>query len=51
MIFVNERFGGRVDLRYSRKFGDFYQLTEGANRSGWANLQFFRVAFGATLVL
>ena len=51
MMFANERFGARVDFRYSRKFGDFYDLASGASRSGWKNLQFLRLAFGATLVL
>ena len=51
ILFANERFGGRVDFRYSRKFGDFYDLGSGATRSGWSNLQFFRIAFGATMVL
>lgn len=53
MVFANNRFGGRVDFRYYRNFGDFYDLSPDATsrRSGWNNLQFFRVFFGATVAL
>jgi hypothetical protein len=53
MLFANERFGGRVDFRYFRNFGDFYDLRTGVDtrRSGWNDLQYFRVFFGATVVL
>lgn len=54
MVFANERFGGRVDLRYYRNFGDFYNLrtdVEGTRSSGWNNLKFFRIFFGGTVVL
>jgi hypothetical protein len=53
MVFANNRFGGRVDFRYYRNFGDFFDLSSGATtrRSGWSDLQFFRIFFGATVVL
>jgi hypothetical protein len=54
IAFVNQRFGGRVDFRYQRNFGDFYDISPdagGQRRSGWADLQFFRLFFGATVVL
>jgi hypothetical protein len=54
IAFVNERFGGRVDFRYQRNFGDFYDITPGAagaRSNGWSDLQFFRLFFGATVVL
>ena len=53
IAFVNERFGGRVDFRYQRNFGDFYDIRPGAEErnSGWSDLQFFRLFFGATVVL
>jgi hypothetical protein len=53
IAFVNERFGGRVDFRYQRNFGDFYDITPdaGERANGWRDLQFFRLFFGATVVL
>jgi hypothetical protein len=52
MIFANERFGGRVDFRYYRNFGDFLDLTASGNKgNGFTDLQFFRLFFGATVVL
>jgi hypothetical protein len=53
IAFVTQRFGARIDLRYYRNFGDFYDIREDATqrRSGWNNLQFIRVFAGATVVL
>jgi hypothetical protein len=53
IAFVNEGFGGRVDFRYQRNFGDFYDIRPDAvvRNSGWTDLQFFRLFFGATVVL
>jgi opacity protein-like surface antigen len=53
MFFANEHFGGRVDFRYYRNFGDFYDLRTDATtrQNGWSDLQFFRLFFGATVVL
>src|SRR5262245_10056344 len=53
MVFANERIGGRVDVRYYRNFGDFFDLRPDAasRRSGWNELQFIRVFFGATVIL
>lgn len=53
IAFVNQRFGVRIDGRYYRNFGDFYDLREESTRrrNGWNNLQFIRVFVGATVVL
>jgi hypothetical protein len=54
IAFVNERFGGRVDFRYQRNFGDFYDIrpdAEGGRSNGWSDLRFFRLFFGGTVVL
>lgn len=53
MAFLNERFAGRVDVRYFRNFGDFYDLSEIGEdpNTGYNNLQFIRFFFGATVVL
>jgi hypothetical protein len=53
MVFANEHIGGRVDVRYYRNFGDFFDLRPDATirRSGWNELQFIRLSFGATVVL
>jgi len=53
IAFANEHIGGRVDFRYFRNFGDFYDLRADvtSRRSGWKDLQFFRIFVGATVVL
>jgi hypothetical protein len=53
IAFATRRVGGRVDVRYYRNFGDFYDLREDAlnRRTGWSNLQFIRVFVGITAVL
>ena len=53
MAFLNERFAARIDARYFRNFGDFYDITReaGVRRSGWNDLQFIRMFFGGTFVL
>ena len=52
VVFANERFGGRVDVRYFRNFGDFVDLKNvSAGGQSWNNLQYFRVFFGGTVVL
>jgi opacity protein-like surface antigen len=53
MAFANERFAGRVDVRYFRNFGDFFDITPGSTlrSNGWKDLQFFRFFFGGTVVL
>jgi hypothetical protein len=51
IAFVNQRFGGRVDFRYQRNFGDFYAISGAGGASGWKDVQFFRLFFGGTYVL
>jgi hypothetical protein len=53
IAFITNRFGGRIDVRYYRNFGAFYDLrTDVIDRnSGWNNLQYLRVYVGATVVL
>ena len=53
IAFINQRIGGRLDLRYFRNFGGFYDLREDVTtrRTGWSSLQFIRVSVGATVVL
>jgi len=51
IAFVNQRFGGRVDFRYQRNFGDFYDITGAGGASGWKDLKFFRLFVGGTFVL
>jgi len=53
MAFFNERIGARVDVRYFRNFGDFYDISAeaGDRRNGWNNLRFMRMFFGGTFVL
>ena len=40
IAFVNQRFGGRVDFRYQRNFGDFYDIRPdaGERQNGWKDL-------------
>ena len=51
--FATQRLGVRVDARYFRNFGDFYDLRAEATqrRSGWNNLTFIRTFLGVTVVL
>lgn len=51
--FITQRIGGRVDVRYFRNLGEFYDLREAVEvrRTGWKDLRFFRVSAGVTFVL
>jgi len=53
MAFATQRLGVRLDGRYYRNFGEFYDLRTDVlqRRSGWNNLQFLRAFFGLTVVL
>lgn len=55
IVFATQRFGGRIDLRYFRNFGQFYDLREepefGERATGWKDLRYFRVFIGGTVVL
>lgn len=53
IAFATQRFGGRVDVRYYRNFGSFYDLREDATdrNSGWTDLKYLRVFVGVTAAL
>src|SRR5262249_54290523 len=53
ILFANNKFGARIDLRYYPNFGSFYELnlTDLPTRTLWNDLHFFRLFFGGTVVL
>jgi outer membrane protein with beta-barrel domain len=53
MVFATNRFGARIDARYFRNFGAFYDLRSDVieRNSGWNDLQSLRVFAGVTVVL
>lgn len=54
-IFAGERGGARIDVRYFRNIGEFYDLrtiTQGAPTSAlYKDLSYIRIFFGGTVVL
>jgi hypothetical protein len=53
IAFINRRVGARMDVRYARHFGEFYDLREEAltRRTGWSDLQYLRAFAGLTFVI
>jgi hypothetical protein len=53
IAFITQRFGLRLDVRYNRNFGDFYDLREDVTQrsSGWSDLEYLRGFVGVTIVL